>query len=609
MKTVIIGGGKGCQAIIELASGAFLKELSLDIVCVVDPDPNAAGMIFARQHDLHTTDDMGAAMRLDGVELIIELTGQDSVLQQIHDILPAGMKLIDHTFAHIFWDLVNARKDQEKKVLQLIELESRIEREKNFLQQLVSSIPDLLCVVDRDLAIVRTNDAFLRFSNVALEDSVGHTCAELLSETSLGEHCGRTAASIREIFLNGEPQSEVLRTAAPDETYWEVTRTPLKNRKGGIDNLLLSWHHITEKVELRREIESAEERFKAFIDSAHDWISIKDMEGQYLIVNPVCARAFNLSADDFIGRTVHDLLDTKTARRIARHDKAVIEGNRHETFDEVYEIDGHDHHFQTQRFPLKDYKGSTIGVCTIARDITSEKDLGEQLVQAAKLAAVGKLAAGVAHEINNPLTGVLAFAEDIRDEMKPDDPLREDVGVIIRETLRCRDIVRNLLDFAKQDAPVLRRVAPSEIVEQILVLVAKLPQFQNVEILFKPDKRVPEIRGDSRQLQQVTLNLMLNAAEAMNGKGTLKLGITYERKIDRCVITVEDNGPGIPENLMDKIFEPFFSTKDTNGLGLAVCWGIVERHHGVIEVDMAETGGTIFRVVIPPASSGETAVR
>lgn len=603
MKTVIIGGGKGCQAIIELARGAFLQELSLDVVCVVDPDPNATGMIFARRHNLRTTDDMGMAMRLEGVELIIELTGQDAVLQQIHDILPAGMKLIDHTFAHIFWDLVNAREDQKKKMLQLTELEHRIEREKDFLQQLVGSIPDLLCVIDRDLAVVRTNDAFRRLCGIPLEDCIGHHYAELLSGTALGEHSQHTAIAVSEIFQSGEARSEVLRTSAPDETYWEVTRTPLTDHRGGINNLLLSWHHITERVQLRREIESAEERFKAFIYSAHDWISIKDMEGRYVIVNPVCARSFNRAPDEFVGKTVHDLLDSKTAQRIARYDKEVIDTNRHETFDEVYEIDGRDHHFQTQRFPLKDYKGSTIGVCTIGRDVTSERDLGEQLVQAAKLAAVGKLAAGVAHEINNPLTGVLAFAEDIRDELPPDDPIRKDVGVIIRETLRCRDIVRNLLDFAKQDAPVFERVDPAKVIEQTLELVRKLPQFRNVEILFRPEKQVPEVLGDSKQLQQVTLNLMLNASEAMLGRGTVKIGVVYERRIDRCVITVEDNGPGIPENLMDKIFEPFFSTKDTNGLGLAVCWGLVERHHGVIEVDMAEGGGTIFRVVLPPATS------
>jgi len=607
MKTVIIGGGKGCRAIIELAMGAFLKELPLDVICVADPDSEASGMVFARRHGLPTTSDMDEAIQLEGLELIIELTGLDSVLRQIYQTLPPGVKLIDHTFAHIFWDLVNAREDQKRKVRQLTELEHRIEREKDFLQQLVSSIPDLLCVVDDDLRILRTNDAFRRFANTSLEDCVGHTCVELLSDTELGKHCGASEMTLRKIFATGDPQAEILLTTAPDEAHWEASRTPFKNEQGKVKAVLCSWHKITEKVRLRREIEAAEQRFKAFIDSAHDWISIKDQDGRYVIVNPVCARAFNRTPEEFVGKTAADILDGTTAYLIASHDLEALGSNQPRTFDEVYVIDGRNRHFQTQRFPLRDYKGSSIGVCTIARDVTAEKDLGEQLVQTAKLAAVGKLAAGVAHEINNPLTGVLAFAEDMRDELRPDDPMRGDVEVIIRETLRCRNIVRNLLDFARQDVPQLKEVALAKVIERALVLVRKLPQYRNIEIESTSADDVPLVRGDVRQLQQVILNLMDNAAEAMAGKGAIKLSIAYERRIDRCVISVEDNGPGIPENLIDKIFEPFFSTKQTNGLGLAVSWGIVERHRGTIEIDMADDGGAIFRILLPPAVSSAPA--
>ena len=603
MKTAIIGGGKGCQAIIELAMGAFLKELPLDVVCVVDPDDNAPGMVFARRQAVPTTSDMDTAMQIEGLELIIELTGIDSVLRRIYQSLPPGVKLIDHTFAHIFWDLVNAREDQKQKVRQLTELEHRIEREKDFLQQLVSSLPDLLCVVDQDMRILRTNDAFRRFAGRALEDCVGHTCVELLSDTELGRHCIQSEQALVEIFTNGDPQAEVLLTSGPEEAHWEVSRTPFRNEQGDVKAVLCSWHKITEKVQLRREIEAAEQRFKAFIDSAHDWISIKDQDGRYVIANPSCARAFNRTPEEFVGKTAADLFDGTTAYLIASHDHEALGSNRPRIFDEIYVIDGRNRHFQTQRFPLKDYKGSTIGVCTIARDVTAEKELGEQLVQSTKLAAVGKLAAGVAHEINNPLTGVLAFAEDIREELKEDDPIRTDIDVIIRETLRCRNIVRNLLDFARQDVPKLEQVAPAQVVANALTLVRKLPQYQNIEIESTCEDDVPPIRGDAGQLQQVVLNLMVNAAEAMHGKGKITLAVAYERPIDRCVIAVEDTGPGIPENLIDKVFEPFFSTKETNGLGLAVSWGIVERHRGTIEIDMADSGGAVFRILLPPAVS------
>ncbi len=358
-------------------------------------------------------------------------------------------------------------------------------------------------------------------------------------------------------------------------------------------------HQASPKYSFRLNFIFLNVSFKSFIDSAHDWISVKDLEGRYMIVNKIIAQSFHLEPEDFVGKKPEDVLPNELAKMIRGHDLEVISSDCYRTYEEVIPIDERNHYFQTIRFPLKDYKGSTIGVCTIMRDVTSEKELKDQLVQATKLAAVGKLAAGVAHEINNPLTGILAYAEDIMDDLAETDKHQEDLKVIIRETLRCRDIVRNLLDFARQETPVLQKLDPNKVVDQSLSLVEKLPQFRNITIQKNMTASMPQIQGDPRQLQQVILNLMLNAAEAMKGKGTIILATAYNRRLARCIISVEDNGPGIPENLIDKIFEPFFSTKGTNGLGLAVSWGIIERHRGIIEVNMTENGGAIFRIVLP----------
>ncbi len=599
MNTVIIGGGKGCRAIIELTLGEYLTELPLEIMCVADPDQDAPGLLFARENGIPTTADMDSALRTPGMEMVIELTGQDRVLRRIYEVIPTGVKVIDHVTAHVFWDVARAREDERRHIERLERLEQRLANEKQFLQNVVDNIPDLLLVLDRDKRVLRTNRNFRRFADVTIEGSVGQVCTDLLKNTPLSEWAEATQLALDDIFRTGDVHSEIRFTPPPDEAYWEITRTPFKNEAGEVEYVLCSWHRITEQVLLQREIQSQQQQFKSFIDSAHDWISIKDMEGRYIIVNPACARFFGRRPEDFIGRRPEEMLESFRSSIINRHDQEVIDTDQHHTYDEVYQQDGRDHHFQTVRFPLKDYKGSTIGVCTIARDVTSEKELSDQLTQAVKLAAVGKLAAGVAHEINNPLTGVLAYAEDLAEELADNSQLKTDVEVIIRETLRCRNIVRNLLDFARQDAPRLEEIQPVDVVDQALMLVKKLPEFRNITIAWEPPQKVPPILGDVRQLQQVILNLMLNAADAMQGKGKITLQVTYERGSRRCVISVEDTGPGIPENLMDKIFEPFFSTKDTNGLGLAVSWGIVERHRGTMEVDTAEGGGAVFRIVIP----------
>jgi PAS domain S-box-containing protein len=599
MRTVIIGGGKGCRAIIELASGPFLKELTLDIDCVVDLDVNAPGMVMARERGLKTSTDMVKAMSIPGIELVIELTGNDSILESIYKTLPQGVRLIDHTFARIFWDLVNAQQELEARLREITALETKVEKEKRFLQSSFDTIPDLVAVLGEDKRIIRVNASFSRVVHVSPQAAVGKLCAPLLENTELAGGFMEIDAMVDQILETGLPRTVIWQMEEPEEIYWEVSFTPILNENLEIEAVVAVWHRITERVMLRREIISAEQKFKGFIDSAHDWISIKDTDGRYVIVNPVCAQSFHREPEDFIGKGPEDMFPADRAEMIRSHDQEVIRSNQHRTYDEVFEIDGHERHYHTVRFPLYDYMGKIIGVCTIARDVTSERELHEQLVQAARLAAVGKLAAGVAHEINNPLTGVLAYAEDILEDLSEKDPLREDVAVIIQETLRCRDIVRNLLDFARQEKLHLEKTSPNEVVEQTLTLVRKLPQFRNITIEKSLAEDIPEIECDIHQIQQVLLNLMINASEAMNESGTIKLSTRHSSEHDRCQLIVEDNGPGIGENLIDKVFEPFFSTKGTSGLGLAVSWGIVERHRGVIEVESAESGGAVFRIVLP----------
>ncbi len=601
MRTVIIGGGKGARAIINLAVMKYLKELPLEIMCVADPDLNAPGMVFARGHSIPTLQSMEEALSLPGIEMIIELTGQDEVLEKIHKIIPKGVTLMDHTSARIFWEVTNAKEETVRQLREITALEERIEAERLFLQGLVDSLPDLVVVLGPDRRAIKVNASFSKFTGISPVEAIGKTCIELLAKTELAEKCRETSDLLDSVFTDGKPHTLVWRTSSPEETYWEVSRVPIFDKNGKLEAVLSTWHRITERIMLQREIDMAEQRFRSFIDSAQDWISIKDLEGKYVIVNPVCARALNREPDEFTGKTPADLLPPEKAEDIQKHDKEVIRTNKHQVYEEVFTINGRDHYFQTVRFPLHDYKGDTIGVCTISRDVSAEKELREQLAQSAKLAAVGKLAAGVAHEINNPLTGILAYAEEMLEEIGPDNPLYQDMEVIIRETLRCRTIVRNLLDFSRQEKLKLEIVSPNHIVNQTLSLIKKLPQFQNITIETRLSALIPPITCDQHQLQQVVLNLMLNACDAMNGKGTIKVTTEYDRKRNKCLIMVEDNGPGIPENLIDKLFEPFFSTKGTSGLGLAVSWGIVERHHGTIEVDMAESGGAVFRIVLPTA--------
>ncbi len=599
MKTIIIGGGKGCKSILDLTKGSFLKELKLEILAVVDINENASGMKYARELGIKTTTNLNEALSIDDLELIIELTGNDKFLQELYKNLKTGTKIIDHTFAHVFWDLVNAQDEIVSHFNELQKLEKILKKEQRFLQNIFDSDYDLNLVINLDKKIIRSNRQFLEFINKSETEIVGTNYIDILKSLDFDIDFEETERNINLVIETRKPITTIRFLRKPVESHWEIVKIPIFEENNQEFTILVKWHRITEKVILMRQIEQQEIRFKSFINTAQDWISIKDKEGRYVIVNPVTASAFNLKTEDFIGRKPEELLPEKIASLVKKHDEEVIRLRQHKQYDEKMFIQGQERHFKMTRFPLIDQNNEIIGTCTIGRDITNEVLLQEQLIQNEKLAALGKLAAGVAHEINNPLTGILAYAEDILDSVPNSHDLQDDIKVIIRETLRCRDIVRNLLDFARQDKPIFQITDLNQIINQTLSLVSRLPQFRDIKINTILYDKIPKVESDPKQLQQVLLNLMINAADAMKLKGNLIITTDYFKNKNMCCISVEDDGPGIPENLIDKIFEPFFSTKNTNGLGLAVSWGIIERHHGTIEVDTADSGGAIFRVLLP----------
>lgn len=599
MNALIIGGGKGCYAILKLLREKPIKELDLQVLAVVDINPNAEGVLYAKQLGLKIFTDYKEALNSLNIEAVIELTGDDNFVRKLKLELAPEIKLIEHSIAHIFWDLMYAHEELDKKINVLERLERKIKDDNVFLKSIFDSFQDLTVVIDLEQKITLANKAFCEYVKLEESSVIGRYCYEILELSEINCQRKNLEEIIKYICEVKKPHLMIYTTPPPNETYWEVTRSPIFDSEGNVRFILSNWHRITELVYLKREVETLEQKLKSFINNAQDWISMKNLNGEYILVNPVIAKAFGKKPEDFIGKKPEEVLPPRIAQNVKLHDSEVLRTGKAIVFNENISINGEEHYFRMLRFPLTDNQGKIIGTCTIGRDATNEMQLMEKLVQSEKLAALGKLAAGVAHEINNPLTGILSYAESISEELDKDHPLQEDIAIIIRETLRCRDIVRNLLDFAKQDTPKFQVVNPNTIIQQSLDLVHRLPQFKDIEIEVLLEEKIPKIKADAKQIQQVILNFLINAADAMKYKGKITVSSEYYRQQKKCIISVEDTGPGIPENLMDKIFEPFFSTKSTSGLGLAVSWGIVERHHGTIEVDTAPSGGAIFKILLP----------
>jgi two-component system NtrC family sensor kinase len=230
---------------------------------------------------------------------------------------------------------------------------------------------------------------------------------------------------------------------------------------------------------------------------------------------------------------------------------------------------------------------------------TELRAMQAHLIQSEKLAGVGKLAAGVAHEINNPLTCVLTNSSLLLEDLPPDDPRREDLQTIVDETLRCRKIVKGLLDFARQTKPQKQNLDLNKVAEDVLSLVKNQASFQNITMRTELDPNLPSVLADADQMRQVVLNIILNAADAMPQGGALRIRSYFESKSNQVILRISDTGPGVPVEIQDKLFEPFFTTKKTGtGLGLAIAYGIMERHKGALKVESSPGHGTTIVVVL-----------
>lgn len=234
----------------------------------------------------------------------------------------------------------------------------------------------------------------------------------------------------------------------------------------------------------------------------------------------------------------------------------------------------------------------------------------DRVAQSQRLASLGMLAAGVAHEVNNPLGGILALTALTLEEIPPDHPNRENLEEVVRQTERCRDIVRRLLEFSRQSEIATDELDLNAILDATLNLLRRQALFFNIEVIRCLDPGIPPIHGDRSQLQQVFMNVIMNAAEAMDERGTLTIATVPLPDGDGVEIRFSDTGRGIPPENLSRIFDPFFTAgkeRHGTGLGLSIAYGIIARHQGVITVESEPGRGTTFTVRLPTAAPSNTA--
>ena len=323
-----------------------------------------------------------------------------------------------------------------------------------------------------------------------------------------------------------------------------------------------------------------------------------------------------VSREEAIGRTIFEILHRQPGDMLRREFDQVFQSGRMQEYQMESAASGEQRTYRITKIPMRLGDGPVTHVITIGEDVTDWQQAQERFSQSEKLAAIGQLAAGIMHEINNPLATIGACAESlgyrIEDLEKAGAPVAKEthdfLGIIENEVVRCKQIVDGLLDFSRPKQPRKERVSLNEVAERTLFLLKHHVRFKRLTVQTTLDPligRVPQ--ASTEQLVQVLMALLLNAMDAMNERGTVRIVTRPGPSIqDGAILEVIDSGHGIARSEFTKIFEPFYTTKEPGqgtGLGLSICYGIVQEHGGRIEVDSTIGQGSTFRVVLPVVES------
>jgi signal transduction histidine kinase len=372
-----------------------------------------------------------------------------------------------------------------------------------------------------------------------------------------------------------------------------------------IENMQL----LDDVIRSRRELENT-------FDSIAHLVAVSDTRGRIVHVNQAFASRVDRKRDELLDQPLADHIGPELGAWLDRHTAAAVRppGDSAVTCEVVDPVLKGP--FMVTLTDLLNQERERVGNVLVARDLTPQtrleaerEELRRRLTQTEKLAALGQFVAGIAHELNNPLQGVLGHLELLRTTGAFPKHLRREVQTIYREADRAAKIVRNLLVFAGSRHLARRSVSLNAVLQKVLALRTPAHRAAGIEVVRHYDEKLPRVKSDPLLLHQVFLNMVINAEHAIastGGGGRIEISTAVARSGDRIIATVRDTGIGIPEDTLSRIFEPFYTTKEVGkgtGLGLAIAYGIVQEHGGQIIAANHPNGGAVLTVELPTASS------
>jgi two-component system NtrC family sensor kinase len=621
LNVAIVGGGKACSDLLHLLDPERLARLKMKILGVFDRSPDAPGFLQAKAMNLFVTHRLEDLFHLEGLNLIIELTGSAALQDAIYAKRPVGVSVIDHKAARLLWDLIQIEAERSRLEQERLDY---LRKSRAQTQVILDSLPYRVMVVNMDMTIDAVNRTFLKEHDLTYEEALGRLCYTV--RYGLDKPCsdyGRPC-SLRDRL--GELKEKGLLSIYQEyqdekgETRFDVcTAAPVYNAQGEIEQVLEASRDVTERIRLEREAQRSKTFFEKLIQSIVDGIVVVDTKGNVLIFNEGMEQLTGYSAMEIMKKghlaSFYDIQVAKENMKKMRSDQFGPYGKLNPTSMTIKTKSGEEIPvtLSASLITIDGKEVGSVGVFTDMRGILKIRkeleDANIQLIQSQKIASIGRMAAGVAHEINNPLSGILIYTELLKENLKDRPEYLKDLQEIIDQTLRCKRIASELLEFSRKSAGKISSFSLDDLISKCLALLVNKASFQNIQVTTAFDMHMPNITGDMSQLQQVFTNLFINAADAMEGKGKLHISAAFEQGRSVFVIQVADTGPGIPRECRDKIFDIFFTTKPAGkgtGLGLSVSQNILKIHGGQISFECPPEGGTVFRVELPLSHPGIT---